>query len=66
MDRYSDWQAKCNLVEYISKLIPDEKGCYFWLQDLEEVTFEVRDAKAGEWNCVQLTRLKELNTVWLN
>ncbi|KAL3634874.1 hypothetical protein CASFOL_021928 [Castilleja foliolosa] len=62
MDRYSDWQAKCNLVEYISKL-PDEKGCYFWLQDLEEVTFEVRDIKAEEWNCVQLTSLQELCSV---
>ncbi|KAL3634822.1 hypothetical protein CASFOL_021876 [Castilleja foliolosa] len=60
MDRNNDWQAKCNLVEYISKLIPDEKGCYFWLQDLEEVTFEVWDTKAGEWNCVQLTSLQAL------
>ncbi|KAL3634919.1 hypothetical protein CASFOL_021973 [Castilleja foliolosa] len=60
MDRYNDCQAKCNLVEYISKLIADETGCYFWLQGLEEVTFEVWDTKAGEWNCVQLTSLQAL------
>ncbi|KAL3634925.1 hypothetical protein CASFOL_021979 [Castilleja foliolosa] len=40
MDRHCDWRAKCNLVEYISKL-PDETGCYFWLQDLEKVSIEV-------------------------
>ncbi|KAL3634859.1 hypothetical protein CASFOL_021913 [Castilleja foliolosa] len=33
--------AKFDLAEYISKLIPGETGCYYWLQDLEEVSIEV-------------------------
>ncbi|KAL3634926.1 hypothetical protein CASFOL_021980 [Castilleja foliolosa] len=59
MDRYCDWRAKCNLVKYISKL-PDETGCYFWLQDLEEVSIEVWDIEAKDWNSVQRTSLQAL------
>ncbi|KAL3634518.1 hypothetical protein CASFOL_021572 [Castilleja foliolosa] len=57
MDRHCDWRAKCNLVEYISKL-PDETGSYFWLQDLKEVSIEVWDIVAKEWNSVQRTSLQ--------
>ncbi|KAL3634862.1 hypothetical protein CASFOL_021916 [Castilleja foliolosa] len=59
IDQNCDWQAKCNLVEYISKL-PNEKGCYFWLQDLEEVSIEVWDEKAKEWHCVKETSFPAL------
>ncbi|KAL3634987.1 hypothetical protein CASFOL_022041 [Castilleja foliolosa] len=60
MELYNDVQAKFNLVEYISKLIPDETGCYFERHDLEEVSIEVWDMKAEEWNCVQQTSLQAL------
>ncbi|KAL3634855.1 hypothetical protein CASFOL_021909 [Castilleja foliolosa] len=52
--------AKFNLAEYISKLIPYETGCYFWLQDLEEVSIEVMDMKAKEWRCLKGTILHAL------
>ncbi|KAL3634935.1 hypothetical protein CASFOL_021989 [Castilleja foliolosa] len=52
--------GKFNLAEYISKLTPDKTGRYFWLQDLEEVSIEVWDMKAKEWNCVQWTSLHAL------
>ncbi|KAL3634852.1 hypothetical protein CASFOL_021906 [Castilleja foliolosa] len=48
IDLFCDLQAKCSLFEYISKLIPDETGCYFRLQDLE-----VWDFNAKEWLCVK-------------
>ncbi|KAL3634902.1 hypothetical protein CASFOL_021956 [Castilleja foliolosa] len=60
VDLYGDVRAKCNFAEYISKLIPDETGC-FWLQDLEEVSIEVWDIKAEEWNCVELTSLQAMH-----
>ncbi|KAL3634985.1 hypothetical protein CASFOL_022039 [Castilleja foliolosa] len=49
--------ARLNLAEYISKLIPDETGCYFWLQDLEEISTEVGNMEAKEWCCVKGTSL---------
>ncbi|KAL3634882.1 hypothetical protein CASFOL_021936 [Castilleja foliolosa] len=51
---------KFNLAEYISKLIPDETGRYFWLQDLEEVSIEVWKKKAKEWHCVEMTSFPAL------
>ncbi|KAL3632764.1 hypothetical protein CASFOL_025748 [Castilleja foliolosa] len=48
------------LVEFICNLIPEKVGCYFWLQDLEELRIEVWDMKAGKWNCVQRTSLPAL------
>ncbi|KAL3634940.1 hypothetical protein CASFOL_021994 [Castilleja foliolosa] len=60
MELYNDVQAKFNLAEYISKLIPDETGCYFERHDLEEVSIEVWDRKAEQWNCVQQTSLQAL------
>ncbi|KAL3634893.1 hypothetical protein CASFOL_021947 [Castilleja foliolosa] len=59
MDMYGDVRANCNLAEYISKLIPDETGC-FWLQDLEEVSIEVWNEKANEWRCIKGTILHAL------
>ncbi|KAL3634896.1 hypothetical protein CASFOL_021950 [Castilleja foliolosa] len=61
MDMYGDVRAKCNLAEYISKLIPDETGC-FWLQDLEEVRTEVWNKKANEWSCIKGTILHALRS----
>ncbi|KAL3634889.1 hypothetical protein CASFOL_021943 [Castilleja foliolosa] len=55
IDMYSNVQAKRNLIEYVTKLIPDETGYYFGLQDLEEVSTEVFDMKAREWHCVKWT-----------
>ncbi|KAL3634825.1 hypothetical protein CASFOL_021879 [Castilleja foliolosa] len=55
MDQYAN-----EVIEFICNLIPDEIGCYFWLQDLEEVSIEVRDIKTEEWNCVQRTSLPPL------
>ncbi|KAL3634886.1 hypothetical protein CASFOL_021940 [Castilleja foliolosa] len=55
LDMYNDVQANCNLVEYISKLIRDEKG-----QDLEEVSIQVWDRKAKEWHCVKGTSFPAL------
>ncbi|KAL3634865.1 hypothetical protein CASFOL_021919 [Castilleja foliolosa] len=52
--------AKFNLAEYISKLIPDETRCYFWLQDLEEISTEVGNVEANEWHRVQTTSLPAL------
>ncbi|KAL3634840.1 hypothetical protein CASFOL_021894 [Castilleja foliolosa] len=52
LDEYAD-----QLVKFICNLIPKEKGSYFWPQDLEEVSIEVWDVKAEEWNCVQTTSL---------
>ncbi|KAL3634937.1 hypothetical protein CASFOL_022026 [Castilleja foliolosa] len=54
MDMCSDVQTKCNLLEYISKLIPDETGY------LEEVSIEVWDKKAKEWHCVKETSFPAL------
>ncbi|KAL3634989.1 hypothetical protein CASFOL_022043 [Castilleja foliolosa] len=51
---YNDVRAKRNLVEYISKLIPDETSY------LEEVSIEVWDEKAKEWHCVKETSFPEL------
>ncbi|KAL3634836.1 hypothetical protein CASFOL_021890 [Castilleja foliolosa] len=48
------------LAEFICNLIPKEKGSYFWQQDLEEVSIEIRDMKAKNWNCVQRTSLPQL------
>ncbi|KAL3634815.1 hypothetical protein CASFOL_021869 [Castilleja foliolosa] len=49
MDQYAD-----ELAEFICHLIPNNVGwCYSWLQDLEEVSVEVWDYKAEEWNCFQ-------------
>ncbi|KAL3634850.1 hypothetical protein CASFOL_021904 [Castilleja foliolosa] len=59
MDLYGGLRAKCNFAEYMSKLIPDEKGC-FWLQDLEEVSTEVWKKKAKEWRCIKGTILRSL------
>ncbi|KAL3634849.1 hypothetical protein CASFOL_021903 [Castilleja foliolosa] len=59
MDMYGDIQPKCNFAEYMSKFIPDEKGCY-WLQDLEEVSTEVWNMKAKEWRCLKGTILHAL------
>ncbi|KAL3634939.1 hypothetical protein CASFOL_021993 [Castilleja foliolosa] len=50
--------ARCNLAEYISKLIPDETGCYFWLQDLEEISTEVGNMEANEWKEQQKIRFR--------
>ncbi|KAL3634946.1 hypothetical protein CASFOL_022000 [Castilleja foliolosa] len=54
--------ARLNLAEYISKLIPDETGCYFWLQDLEEISTEVGNMEANEWHWVQTTSLTALRS----
>ncbi|KAL3647427.1 hypothetical protein CASFOL_008395 [Castilleja foliolosa] len=59
MDMYGEVRAICNLAEYMSKLIPDETGC-FWLHDLEEVSTEVWNMKAKEWCCVKGTILRAL------
>ncbi|KAL3634838.1 hypothetical protein CASFOL_021892 [Castilleja foliolosa] len=48
------------LAEFICNLIPKEKGSYFWQQDLEEVSIEIRDMEAKNWNCVQRTSLPQL------
>ncbi|KAL3634377.1 hypothetical protein CASFOL_021431 [Castilleja foliolosa] len=50
-----------NLAVFMSMLIPDEIGCYFWLKDLEEVGIEVRDEQAKEWHCVESTSLRALS-----
>ncbi|KAL3635003.1 hypothetical protein CASFOL_022057 [Castilleja foliolosa] len=55
MDQYVN-----EVVEFICNLIPDEIGCYYWLQDLEEVSIEVWDIKTEEWNCVERTSLPPL------
>ncbi|KAL3635005.1 hypothetical protein CASFOL_022059 [Castilleja foliolosa] len=56
--------AKCkeinNLAGFMSKVVPDEIGCCFWLKDLEEVCIEVRDEEAKEWHCVEGTSLPTL------
>ncbi|KAL3634938.1 hypothetical protein CASFOL_021992 [Castilleja foliolosa] len=55
--------AKCNLAEYISKLIPGETGCYYsWLQDLEEISTEIGNMEANEWHCVKGTSLPALHS----
>ncbi|KAL3634368.1 hypothetical protein CASFOL_021422 [Castilleja foliolosa] len=54
LDLYNDVRAKRNLVEYISKLIPDET------RYLEEASFEVWDMKAKEWHCVKETSFPAL------
>ncbi|KAL3634844.1 hypothetical protein CASFOL_021898 [Castilleja foliolosa] len=59
MDMYGDVRPKCNFAEYMSKLIPDETGC-FWLQDLVEVSTEVWKMKANEWRCLKGTILHAL------
>ncbi|KAL3634853.1 hypothetical protein CASFOL_021907 [Castilleja foliolosa] len=59
MDMHGEVRDKCNLIGYISKLIPYEKGC-FWLRDLEEVSTEVWNMKAKEWHCVKGTILPAL------
>ncbi|KAL3634951.1 hypothetical protein CASFOL_022005 [Castilleja foliolosa] len=48
MDLNNDVQAKHNLVEYISKLIPDKTG-----QGLEEVSIGFWDTKTKEWDFVE-------------
>ncbi|KAL3634949.1 hypothetical protein CASFOL_022003 [Castilleja foliolosa] len=40
-------------------LIPKEKGSYSWLQDLEEVSIELREKIEDEWHWVQSTSLPE-------
>ncbi|KAL3634871.1 hypothetical protein CASFOL_021925 [Castilleja foliolosa] len=62
MNLYGEFGAKCDFAEYISKLLPDETGCYFGLQDLEEVSIEIRDMKAKEWHCVKGTSLPALRS----
>ncbi|KAL3634867.1 hypothetical protein CASFOL_021921 [Castilleja foliolosa] len=62
MDLYGKFGAKCDFAEYISKLLPDETGCYFGLQDLEEVSIEIRGMKAKEWHCVKGTSLPALRS----
>ncbi|KAL3635324.1 hypothetical protein CASFOL_019871 [Castilleja foliolosa] len=52
--------ARFNLAEYISKLIPNETDCYFWLQDLEEISTEVGNMEANEWHWVQTTSFPAL------
>ncbi|KAL3634839.1 hypothetical protein CASFOL_021893 [Castilleja foliolosa] len=47
------------LVEFLCKLIPKEKGSYFWLQDLEEVSIEVWEIIEDGWHWVQVTSLPE-------
>ncbi|KAL3634923.1 hypothetical protein CASFOL_021977 [Castilleja foliolosa] len=59
-DLYDGGGVKCSFAEYISKLIPDETGC-FWLQDLEEVSTEVWK-QAKEWRCVKGTSLPALRS----
>ncbi|KAL3634976.1 hypothetical protein CASFOL_022030 [Castilleja foliolosa] len=54
--------AKCNLANFISKLITGETGRYFWLQDLEEISTEVGNMDANEWNWVQTTSFPALNS----
>ncbi|KAL3634375.1 hypothetical protein CASFOL_021429 [Castilleja foliolosa] len=51
---FNDVRAKSNLVEYISKLIPDET------RYLEEVGIEVWDMEAKEWHCVKETSFPPL------
>ncbi|KAL3635002.1 hypothetical protein CASFOL_022056 [Castilleja foliolosa] len=62
---YFDLRATCkkvnNLAEFMSKPIPNEIGCYFWLKDLEEVGIEVWDEEAKEWYSVEGTSLPELS-----
>ncbi|KAL3634829.1 hypothetical protein CASFOL_021883 [Castilleja foliolosa] len=55
MDEYA-----IKLAEFMCNLIPKEKGSYFWLQDLDEVSIEIWDMKAGNWKCVQRTSLPPL------
>ncbi|KAL3634851.1 hypothetical protein CASFOL_021905 [Castilleja foliolosa] len=59
IDTYGDVRPKCNFAEYMSKLIPDETGC-FWLHDLVEVSTEVWKMKAKEWRCLKGTILHAL------
>ncbi|KAL3634988.1 hypothetical protein CASFOL_022042 [Castilleja foliolosa] len=54
--------ARFNLVEYKSKLIPNETGCYFWLQDLEEISTEVGNMERNEWHWVQTTSYPALSS----
>ncbi|KAL3634986.1 hypothetical protein CASFOL_022040 [Castilleja foliolosa] len=54
--------AKCNLAEYISKLIPGETGRHFWLQDLEKISTEVGNVEANEWHCVKGTSFPALRS----
>ncbi|KAL3634898.1 hypothetical protein CASFOL_021952 [Castilleja foliolosa] len=61
MDLFDSGRAKCSFAEYISKLFPDETGC-FWLQDLEEVSTEVWKKEAKEWHCVKGTSLPALHS----
>ncbi|KAL3635001.1 hypothetical protein CASFOL_022055 [Castilleja foliolosa] len=49
-----------NLDVFLSKLIPNEIGSYFWLKDLEEVGIEVRGEHAEDWHCVEGTSLLAL------
>ncbi|KAL3634994.1 hypothetical protein CASFOL_022048 [Castilleja foliolosa] len=47
------------LVKFMCNLIPKEKGSYSWLQDLEEVSIELREKIEDEWHWVQSTSLPE-------
>ncbi|KAL3642160.1 hypothetical protein CASFOL_012975 [Castilleja foliolosa] len=58
MNSRAKWKKENNrLVEFISKLVPKETGemrqCYFWIQDLEDVSMDVYDTKAEEWRRVR-------------
>ncbi|KAL3634981.1 hypothetical protein CASFOL_022035 [Castilleja foliolosa] len=52
-DMYGDEPELNSLAVFMSKLIPNEIGCYFWLKDLEEVGIEVRGEHAEDWYCVE-------------
>ncbi|KAL3634945.1 hypothetical protein CASFOL_021999 [Castilleja foliolosa] len=56
---YGDEPKLNNLAVFMSKLIPSEIGCYFWLKDLEEVGIDVRE-EAKEWKSVKGTSLLAL------
>ncbi|KAL3634983.1 hypothetical protein CASFOL_022037 [Castilleja foliolosa] len=56
---YRDEPKLNNLAVFMSKLIPSEIGCYFWLKDLEEVGIDVRE-EAKEWKSVKGTSLLAL------
>ncbi|KAL3634977.1 hypothetical protein CASFOL_022031 [Castilleja foliolosa] len=43
---YGDEPELNNLAVFMSKLIPNEIGCYSWPKDLEEMGIEVRDEQA--------------------
>ncbi|KAL3634993.1 hypothetical protein CASFOL_022047 [Castilleja foliolosa] len=60
--QFDSGRARYNLAGYISRLIPDEAGRYFWLQDLEEVSTEVGNMEANEWHCVKGTSYPALSS----